>query len=150
MKHRLRSNFNMDLETIESELRIAEEIDCKSGVIGYRLTLKTHDLSVTLDSSYGLKGDRQLKYYRNEQLVKHILNGETIIDSVADGELCTDVNLEDSAIRTKTIVKLDFSETDAMITEKTSNEKKNDFVIQKDNQNQSSELQNQVITYHLI
>ena len=132
MKHKLISNFNMNLESIQSHLKIVEKIDCKVGVIGLTLTLKTNELEVELEISYRLKGDYELKYYRNQQMMKHILNTKLIVDQIPKEELVSLMKRDDNnKISNLSIISLAFCDVDKKLIRNFTKDQRNRLVIDR-------------------
>src|ERR1700759_1571295 len=87
IRHKLKSNLNLNLDSIQSHLKISEEVDCKTGAVSICLDLTSHDSEIKLEVSYQLGSDYELKYYRNHEMMKHILNGTLVVDLISNEEL---------------------------------------------------------------
>ena len=130
IKHKLKSNFNLNLDSIQSHLKISEEIDCKTGAVSICLGLTSHEIEIKLEVSYQLGSDYELKYYRNQQMMKHILNGTLIVDLIPNEELVSLMKIDDyNRITNKSIIALDFYHIDKRLVSIQTENRKNRLVI---------------------
>ena len=122
----------MNLDSIQSHLTIAEDVDCKGGAVGLTLQFRTNELEVKLEISYRLRGDYELKYYRNHQMMKQILNGKLIVDDIPNEELVSRMTLDaDNSISNLSIISLDFLDFDKKLISSSNEEKINRLIIDK-------------------
>lgn len=138
IKHKLITNINMSLDSIESKLQIHEDLDCIEGSVKYSVTLKTTDFEIRLENYVKIKGENELKYYRNNELVKHIQNGNVVWDNTPNEELISSTKVDiTNKISNISIIALDFLDFNERLIRKM-NEKQ--MLIIKNFENSKNEI----------
>ncbi|XP_054157519.1 probable serine/threonine-protein kinase DDB_G0283337 [Oppia nitens] len=115
--HSFGTNLNINLDSIESELKINESLDCKSGIVSYNICLKSTGndntvLDIKLVGNYQLNHNQnEVKYLRNDRLLKHIINGKVVINETNEEELISVIKVDDYYnIKSLFIIAVDFTD----------------------------------------
>jgi hypothetical protein len=93
-KHKFIVNLNISLESVN--MKIHSDLDCIEEVVNYKIILETNDSVIRIENHFQTKGNSQMKYYRNNQLLKHTVNGKEIIDWTQKQELVSVINIDEN------------------------------------------------------
>jgi hypothetical protein len=93
-KHKFIANLNISLESVN--MKIHSDLDCIEEVVNYKIILETNDSVIRIENHFQTKGNSQMKYYRNNQLLKHTVNGKVVIDWTQKQELVSVINIDEN------------------------------------------------------
>jgi hypothetical protein len=93
-KHEFIVNLNIRLESVD--MKMHSDLDCIEEVVNYNIILETNDSVVRIENHFQTKGNFQMKYYRNNELLKHTVNGKVVIDWTQKQELVSVINIDEN------------------------------------------------------
>jgi hypothetical protein len=68
-------------------MKMHSDLDCIEEVVNHNIILEINDSVVRTENHFQTKGNSQMKYYRNNELLKHTVNGKVVIDWTQKQEL---------------------------------------------------------------
>jgi hypothetical protein len=106
-KHKFIANLNISLESVN--MKIHEDLDCIEEVVNYEIILETNDSVIRIENYFQTKGNSEMKYYRNNELLKHTVNGKVVIDWTQKQGLVSVINIDENKnINNVLILALDY------------------------------------------
>jgi len=106
-KHKFIANLNISLESVN--MKIHEDLDCIEEVVNYEIILETNDSVIRIENYFQTWGNSEMKCYRNNELLKHTVNGKVVIDCTQKQELVSVINIDENKnINNVLILELDY------------------------------------------